>query len=168
MTIASASIALNINALEQGSNDMGTPSFSLAKAFLQAYTDGAGAAQMDRIFCDNRTIAATSNDDLDLSGALTGPLGAAFVLARLKLLCVQNPAGNDGNVTVGGAASAQVSTLFGDVADTIVIKPGGLLLLFAPDAGGHVITATTADILRIRNGGSASQNIPVIIGGSST
>lgn len=168
MTIASASVALNINAVETGANDMGTPSFSLARQFLQAFTNGAAANMIDRIFCDNRTIAAATNDDLDLAGALTGPLGAACVFARVKLLCVQNPSGNDGNVEVGGAAAAQFATIFGDVSDKILIKPGGLLLLYAPDAAGYVVTATTADILRIRNAGSASQNVPVIIGGSST
>lgn len=168
MPIASASIALNINAVETGANDMGTPSFSLARQFLQAFTNGAAAGMIDRIFCDNRTIAGNTSDDLDLAGALTGPLGAACVFARVKLLCVQNPAGNDGNVEVGGAAAAQMSTFFGAATDKVLIKPGGLLLLYAPDAAGHVVTATTADTLRIKNAGTGSQNVPVIIGGSST
>ena len=151
-----------------GSNDLGTPSFSLAKAVTQAFTDGAAANMFNRLFCDIRTIGATSNDDLDLAGALLDPLGGTFILARLKMLFVQNPSTNDGNVEVGGAAAAQVATIFGDVADKILIAPGGCLLLYAPNAAGHVITATTADILRIRNAGSASANIPVILAGSST
>jgi hypothetical protein len=168
MTIPSASIALSVNALEQNTNDMGTPSFTLARQFLQAYTNGAGANQIDRLFCDNRTINAASNDDLDLAGALLEPLGSAFVLVRLKLLVVQNPVTNDGNVEVGGAGAAQFSTMFGAVTEKVLIKPGGLLLLYAPDATGYVVTATTADILRIRNGGTATRDIPVIIGGCST
>lgn len=107
---------------------------------------GTGANQGDRVYSElDKSIAAAY--DLDLSGALLDAFGAAFVLARVKALVVIAKDTNTGNVVVGGDANAALVG-FGAAAHTIAVKPGGALVLFAPDATGWPITAGTGDILQ--------------------
>lgn len=147
--------------------DLSTPQSYLERTFEKSLASGTGAAQADLIFHDKRTIAATTNDDLDLAGSLTDACGATLTFAKVKLIYIENPSGNDGDVVVGAAASNQFVGPLGGATHTIAIKPGGCLLLASPVNAGWTVAAGTGDILRVRNAGSASQDIPVIIVGTS-
>jgi len=59
-------------------------------------------------------------------------------------------------VLVGGAASNQVATIFGATNDVLVIRPGGMFALTAPDNTGMAITASTGDLLKIANSSSGT------------
>lgn len=149
--------------------DLGTGTFSpdLAKTdFL--LTNGTGANQADRLWADTRTINASSNEDLDLAGSLTDAFGATITLARVKLIYVKAAAGNTNNVVVGGAASNGLLNWVADATDKINVRPGGVLLLAAPDATAYAVTAATGDLLRIANSGAGtSVTYDIVIVGSS-
>lgn len=130
--------------------DLGGASAPLDLRKVITMATGTGTGLADQIWHDDRQIAASGTDDLDLSGALTNALGASVAFARIKALLVLAADANTNNVLVGGAASAQFINWVSDATDKVVVAPGGLLLLVAPKAG-YVVTATTGDLLRIAN-----------------
>jgi hypothetical protein len=136
--------------------DVGRSEYPVNYSFSDAFTDGAGADQASKIFTDTRTIAISGTDDLDLNGVLIDPFGVALALTKIKVLIVRASRNNVNDVVVGGAASAQVASIFNAVTEKIKVKPGGTLCLIAPDAAGYAVTATSADLLRIANGGAGT------------
>ncbi len=119
-------------------------------------TNGTGANQASQQWHDRRTILASSNDDLDLAGVLTNAFGVTLTFTKIKAIGIKANAANANDVVVGNAAANGVSTIFGATTHTLKIKPGGIMILTAPDVNGYGITAATADILRIANGGAGS------------
>lgn len=54
-------------------------------------------------------------------------------------------------------------------SDIINIRPGGALILLAPDATGYAVTAGTGDLLRIANSaGSTSVTYDIILIGATS
>lgn len=164
---ATASVYVNLEALLEGAPDIGSASHRVTYGPGYVFTDGSGANQVANVFSDSRTIAASSNDDLDLNGVLTNALGASVALTKVRAIVIKAAAGNTNDVVVGNATSNGVSTIFGATTHTLKIKPGGVMALVAPDNTAYGITAGTADILRIANGGAGtSVSYDILILGS--
>lgn len=129
-------------------------------------TSGTGAGSADVLYSDTGTIAASSNTDVDLSGALANAIGGTSVFVRVKGLYVAASASNTNNVVVGNATSNAWATLLG-ATHTITLRPGAWILLGTgvADATGYAVTAGTGDLLRIANSGggtSVSYDLAVI------
>lgn len=154
------STRINLNAAfsVRTAADLGADSGTRALSVALSLTNGTAVGQADLVFTDTRTLAASTAEDLDLAGALVGPLGAAQVFARVKALVVVADAGNTNNVMVGGDAAAAWATWVGDVTDVVRLRPGATLALLAGDADatGYAVTATTADLLQIANSGAGT------------
>jgi hypothetical protein len=148
-------LRLTLTATLTKAYDLVTPSSPLSYIFNDDLGTGVGADQGDRIWNDERTLALSATEDLDLSGALLDPLGDAVVFARIKALIVAADAANTNTVDVGAGTAGLVGWI-GNVNDVVKVRPGGLLLLWAPDATGYPVTPTTADILKITNGGAGT------------
>jgi hypothetical protein len=128
--------------------------------------DGTGAAQADRVFSDTRTIAASSNDDLDLAGVLADAFGTVITFARIKGLYIAAAAANTNNVIVGAGTNPWNTWL--NTAGTVTLRPGEWVAGAVGDAVGHTVTAATGDILRIANSGAGTTvNYDIIIIGAS-
>lgn len=136
--------------------DIGTVRHSLGFNPNIAFTDGAGLNQAQQLFSDHRTIAASGTDDLDLNGVLKDAAGNLIALTKIKAILIRAAAGNANNVVVGGAPANQDFSMFGSATDKVQIKPGGFMMLCAPDANGYAVTPGTGDILRIANGGAGT------------
>lgn len=155
-------MALDVSLLLQGfithtsPADLSTPTDEWERTVQLDFTDGAGANQANRIFHDERTISASSNEDLDLAGSLTDKFGATITFARIKAIVVEASSANANNVHVGGAASNQFVNWVANSSDIIVVKPGGFFVLATPDATGYAVTAGTGDLLRIANSGAGT------------
>lgn len=148
--------------------DFAIPAAPLQKVFSKLLTSGTGADQADRIWHDQRTLTASSTENLDLAGVLTDSFGATVTFARVKLLWIYAAAGNTNNVIVGGEATNGWATWVGAAAHTVTIRPGGLMFLAAPDATAYAVTAGTGDLLKIANsGGGSSVTYDVIVIGAS-
>jgi hypothetical protein len=148
--------------------DLVTPEAAQTIKKALSLATGTGANQADKIFSDQRTIAASGTDTLDLNGGgLLDALGDAFNLARIKLLLVVAAAGNTNNVNVTRPAANGVP-LFLAAGDGLPVRPGGFFLWTAPDATAVPITAGTADLLDLVNsGGGTSVVYDIIIVGAS-
>jgi hypothetical protein len=160
-------IYLRLTARHTKTFDLMTPTGFLEKIVDKAIADGTGAAQADLSWHDIRTLAATSNDDLDLSGVLTDIFGATVAMAKLKMLYIENPTTNDGNLEIGAAGTNPIVGFFADISDKITIKPGGFVLIASPTVAGYAVAAGSADVLRVRNAGSVSVNYTIIAIGTS-
>lgn len=129
---------------------------TLNRKMLLALADGGGANQAANVFSDTRVLAASASESLDLAGALVNALGQTITFTKIKAVMVFAAAGNTNDVVVGGASSNGFITPFGAAAHTVRVKPGGCLILTAPDANGYAVTAATGDLLQIANGSSGT------------
>jgi hypothetical protein len=148
--------------------DLVTPEAAQTYKKAVSLATGTGANQADKVFSDQRTLGASATEDLDLAGGLTDALGDTITLARVKAILIYAAAANTNNVQVGGAAANQFVNWVADATDKINVRPGGLLLLVAPDATAYAVTAATGDLLRIGNSaGGTSVTYDIIIVGAS-
>lgn len=131
--------------------------------FLDTLADGTGLDQCDLEWEAQYTITSGSTQSIDLRGSLT-TLGQSVVMVRVKLIIIQVVTTTAGyTVEVGGVANDFCSHL-GATGDKIILRGGGLLLLYAPDATAYAVTAGTADILGIKNlaGGDCVVNVKIL------
>lgn len=158
MTIASAELSIGFKASQSGgTNSFGATYWNGAMSLVQGFVDGTTANKFDRLYMAERTINASSNDDLDLSGVLTDIFGATITAAELVgIILINAPKSGNANVsnlTLGAGSNPVVGFLGGTTPTVGPIKPGGCFVLMNPDATGlATITAGTGDILRIANG----------------
>lgn len=163
-------LAVVASALLTSTQDLGEARASMSKTYLAELANGTAAGQADRVFHDTRTLAASANEDLDLAGVLTDPLGATLTFAKVKGIIVAAASANTNNVVVGGAATNAFVGPFGAAAHTIAVRPGGVLALVcgSADATGYAVTAGTGDLLRVANSGAGSSvTYDVIVIGTS-
>jgi hypothetical protein len=149
-------VVVNIVGQVAGSNDLSSPVAPFNGKNALGFAPGTGAGQASKVFSDRRTVNASSNDDLDLAGSLVDPFGAACVFTGIKAIYVKAAAANVNDVVVGGHDTAAFLGPFADASDKVAMKPGEVLLITNRSANGWAVTATTADILRIANGGSGT------------
>lgn len=148
--------------------DLSTPTDALDYTERLAWSSGTGANAADMLWHDTRTLTASATENLDLAGGLTNSFGATQTFARIKLLMVKAASANTNNVLVGGDATSTFLTWVVAENDAVVVRPGGLLLLHAPDATAYAVTATTGDLLMITNSaGSTSVTYDIVIIGAS-
>lgn len=139
-----------------GSLDLASNVSSLRYTRQLDLTDGSGAGQANKMFHDQRTLAASGTENLDLAGSLTDPLGTTLTFTKIRALLIYAASANTNLVNVGGAASLGFTTWVGDVTDVVKVRPGGLFLLTAPDATAYAVTAGTGDLLTITNSSSGT------------
>jgi hypothetical protein len=157
MTTLAASIALAIAGSYSNALDINSVNYPLNFGPNYTFTDGSGAGQASKVFTDLRTLAASATEDLDLNGTtLLDAFGNAIAFTKIKGIIVVADAANTNDVVVGGAAANGFISPFGAATDKVKVRPGGMLVLVDPGAAGYAVTAATADLLRIGNGGAGT------------
>lgn len=154
---------------------LGTIDFGSLKQTIDVDTkdislvNGTGLNQADMLWMDRRTLTASSNEELDLAGALIDAFGATLTFARIKAILIKADATNTNDVHVGGAAANAFVNWVANSSDIIVVKPGGVFLLGTGHATAYAVTAGTGDKLKITNsaGGSSVIYDIIIIGASA-
>lgn len=140
---------------QTGDNDFGGPSFNATIEKLKTLINGTAADQADIAWADERTIAASGSEDLDLAGVLADAFGATVDMAEVVAILIIADAGNTNDVVVGDA-SAPVP-LFGGTNPTFSVPPGGFFFVAAPDASGlFTVGAGSTDDLKIANSSSGT------------
>lgn len=168
MPLNNTSIALTIAASLQSALDLGSAQYNFSTGKSVAYTSGVGASQVDKVWTDVRTIAASGTDDLDLAGALVDALGATITFVKVKAIFIAAADANTNNVVVGAAAANQFVGPFGAATHTVSVRPGGFFGIACKDATAYGVTAGTGDLLRIANSGAGTGvDYTVVILGTS-
>jgi hypothetical protein len=156
-----ASIALQLIATLKNVQAISTPTDAIPINLSQAIASGTAAGQANKIFRDRRTLASGASERLsmyDFGGALSS-LGVAFAQSKVLALLIYNRATVDGDdLVVGGdGTSAAWTSLFnGSGTATQRVKPGGYLLLIAPDTAGMAVVSPTNHLLKIANASGAN------------
>ena len=149
-------VRAEVDATFTGSADLGAAlTFSIPQPLPITLTNGTGSGQANQIFSDQRTLTASSTENLDLAGSLANPFGATITFATVKAIRVCAAAANTNNVVVGGAGTNTFNGPFSDATDKVAVKPGGCFLAVAPGVG-WTVTASTGDILLVANSGSGT------------
>jgi len=166
MTVTSE-IYAQIKARQTAAPDLGQASAEISAGIAVKLGAGTLAGQADRMWSDERTLAASATENLDLAGVLSDIFGAAASFAKVKAIIVVAAAANAGDIVLGGAASNGFVGPFGAAAHTVAVRPGGVVLL-ADAAGGWAVAAGTGDLLKVANGsGSAAGTYKIIVLGTS-
>lgn len=130
---------------------------------------GAGVGLADKLFYDQRTLNASTTEDLDLVGTLVDDFGVTFSPARIKMIYVEALAANTNNVIVGAASATQWAALLGTTG-TVTLRPGAFFMAVAgaTDATGYVCAAGSTDLLKVANSGAGtSVDYKIILVGCS-
>jgi hypothetical protein len=166
MTLIVASTSIT-EATHSAAADLSVPSDVLSYTKRFSLASGTGANQADRIFHDQRTLAASATEDLNLAGSLVDKFGATITFARIKEIKVYALRTNTNNVNVTRPAANGVP-IFLAAGDGMPVLPGGLLHWIAPNAAAIAVTAGTGDLLTFTNSaGSTEVTYDVIIIGAS-
>lgn len=165
-----ARLAVAASATQTAALDLASAQALLNKSYSMELADGVAAGQANRIFHDQRTLAASATEDLDLAGSLIDAFGSTLTFVKVKGLIVSAAAANTNNVIVGGASSNQFVSWAGGATHTVTVRPGAVFALFAgaADSTGYAVTAGTGDLLKIANSaGTTSVTYDVIVIGTS-
>ena len=136
---------------------------TISQSLTTTLLNGTAADQASQAFSDERTLAASTSEDLDLAGGLTDVFGNAIAFTKIKAIAIFADADNGDNVEVGGAASNGFNSWVGAVGDQVIIPPGGMFLLTAPDLAGFPVTSSTGDLLTINNADSGASGTYKIV-----
>lgn len=160
------SISLRVSATLTSALDLATVSVPLDKTYACTLSDGTGANQAQKIFHDQRTLAASGTENLDLAGTLTDALGQTITFSKIKAVVFFAASGNTNSVQVTRPAS-NGAALFMAAGDGIALLPGAAFAWFSPNATGVSVTAGTGDLITVTNSaGSTGVTYDVIIIGT--
>ena len=163
-----STITLKVDSTLTGTTELTTPTDTLNYAKKLNLLNGTGANKAESIWRDQRTLAASGTESLDIN-AQTDAFGATVAFTKLKAMIVCAASGNTNNVLVGGAATNALVNWVSDATDTIVVAPGACFMLTNPSSGGFGVTAGTGDLLKITNsGGGTGVTYDIIVIGETT
>lgn len=130
-------------------DDLADPTASLDLSLQDTLTDGRGSDEGNMAYWDSGSIAAGGNQDFDLVGSLTTAFGDTVNFDRVKGVIVKNTgtAGSNGDIRVVGQT---FSSWISAASDYVTVKPGGVMMFFAPGATAYDVSAGS-DTLRLTN-----------------
>jgi hypothetical protein len=134
----SASIELNIRAKQTGTADLGTPQITAVLEKILEFTPGTSAVgQANILFSDERTLAASTGEDLDVAGALTDALGATIASAEIVAIAIVAAAANTNDVQVTRPGSNGLAAFLA-AGDGVAVGTGDLIHVANSGAGTSV------------------------------
>ncbi|HVH49963.1 MAG TPA: hypothetical protein VM760_08835 [Sphingomicrobium sp.] len=155
-------IALRINLTQSGTGDIGTPKMRATVDKVLSLTEGTDATNKANIlFADTRTLAASANENIDLSGALSDAFGASIAAAEIVAIYIAAESTNTNSVNVTRPASNGFIGPFLAASDGVGIKPGEYALFVSQS--GWAVTAATGDLINVANSAGSTEVVFDII-----
>lgn len=146
-------IAIDYSSIVSGVTGRFQPSFGRDRVL----ENGTGLNQASVVYYEkSKSINATTNYDIDLSGVKVDAFGASATFTKVKKIYIENFSVVVGDVIEIGGAGSNEFLLFKASGDIYELGPGGEFSIVEPSLAGLPVTAGTGDILRIRN---ASSNV---------
>lgn len=122
------------------------------------WVNGTANDQADLHGQVDTAVAGSGNVDLDLR-AIEGPDGDALNGVELAGLIIEVPSGASGNISVKVAAANGVDFLDG-TTDSVVLRPGSVMVLLYPRDGGPTLGASDR-LINLANAGGTSTTVTV-------
>lgn len=116
---------------------------------------GTGLSQCDLEYRASLTLAASTNQDLDLNGVLKDTLGIACDFLKVRGIYVKAADGNTNDVIVKPGAANGFLGPFANAAHSQTLKAGGDWLVTNP-VNGWAVTAGTGDKFNFANSGAGT------------
>jgi hypothetical protein len=167
------SLSLDLRAsltwLLQDALDLSTITDVSKLEYAASLTSGVGSEQADRIWHDERTLAAAAADELVLSALESSVFGndVETALAKVKaVLIVVTTTDSGTELTIGNAASHAWVGPFNAAGDRLKLTADAALFLVNKQSGWSVGVGAT-DVLKIANTGSGSATYRIVIVGTS-
>lgn len=156
-----ADLSTPVDQINIGVGTSGSQGFSVVEA---DWANGTATSQANEWFHDQRTVAATTADNLDLAGSLTNKFGETLTFTTIKLIFFRiiSP---DGTKELHIGPRGQTNPWqgpWGGTGATVYSRTMGIFLWF-DNYGYGTITAGAADVLGVYNAGSGSLTYDVII-----
>ena len=126
------------------------------------HTSGTNANQMNQLWRGTVSLSGSGTNEINIAGGITNAVGTALDIAEVRFILVTATSTNGSTISIGGGSFV---SMFADSSDMIVLRPGGTLMLIAPDATGY---AKGSGVLRIINQSASAASATVYIGGSSS
>ena len=155
MAVTTSTVSVSMRVTETSAQALGSASYSPTLALTAILAAGTGDNQADRYYEATTTLAASASGNIDLAGSLTDAFGAALTFVKIRAILVTALAANTNDVLVGGVGTNAFIGPFGSNSQTQAVKPGGWWFVFAPKTG-WTVTAGTADLLKVANGGAGT------------
>tara|TARA_R110000787_G_scaffold104030_2_gene210738 strand:+ start:4777 stop:5286 length:510 start_codon:yes stop_codon:yes gene_type:complete len=128
-----------------------TPSDPVNQKYTIPFSNGTAANQGNMLWHDQRTIAASGTENLDMAGSLVSEFGTTITFTVLKGIVVYAATANTNNVDISRPSSNGL-VLFAAASDKLAgIRPGGLFAWIDPSAAGLTVTAGSGDLLTFTN-----------------
>jgi hypothetical protein len=166
----SVEIKASLAWLFQDAIDLTTISDASKLDYSKSLADGVAADQADKLWSDQRTVAAGANDDLDLTALVNTVFGSTLTinLARVKAVLIVNTSTTAGDELRldSSVANAFTAPFNGSATSQVEIGPDSALLL-SNKKDGWVVTAGTGDVLRIKNPGANPITYKIVVVGTS-
>jgi len=164
----SVALAARIRALLSVAIDHGNPAALLELDASINLANGLAADESDRLVSDQRTLAASANEELDLTGGFSDALGRTISFVEVTAILIRASAANTNAVRVGETSATPFLAGFGASTHRWDIAPGDFLFASCRAAGWPVVNGAS-DKLRIANaaGGSSVTYDIMIVGRSA-
>lgn len=156
MTLTLGSVSVRFRTFVTQTSDLLSGSLAQDVNFSDELTNGTGTDQANQTYFDNKTLAASGSQSYDLAGSLTDAFSNTITFARIKGIVVWNKS-TDGILQVGRGTGADgtnawdtwITSTAADGSEGVFVRPGGIFVLYTPDATAYAVTAGTVDILLI-------------------
>lgn len=175
MANLSVNLTANMNVSWYGDHEFGGPQFNQIIGSVLSLTNGTGANQADLVWMDERTLAGSTADLIDLTALPSQLTGTNINMVKPVAFMVINAPRNSstpntGYLVVGGSGNTYAGFFQAAGNGINPLRAGGVFLVTCPGATGFATPANgTTDLLRIYNN-NASEEITyqiVIIGRSA-
>jgi len=144
-----------------------TGSSTLTESFSDllswTHTTGTNANQMSTIVVSSGTLTNSQAVTLDLTSSVNG-FGDSVAFSTVRFLAAKASSSNVDAIEIGGTNANRFASWTGSTNGVVSVRPGGIMLLVAPDATGY--TVGTNGNLVVENTGTNSASYEVYIGGS--
>jgi hypothetical protein len=152
--------------------DLGSVADNSRLEYARSLADGTAVDQADRLWHDQRTLAGSASENLDLTNLTNTLFGSTVTVnfAKVKALLIINlatTAGEDLLVGGAGAGGNAWSAPFDADADAKIAVPADSMLLLVNKKNGWTVTNGSSDILKIANASGASVSYKIAIVGTS-
>jgi hypothetical protein len=159
----SGSITVGVDLRLVGAGDLGNPSAPVRVSKSISIASGTAAlGQADVLWADERTLAASATENLDLAGVLAGLIGGTVTVAEITAIYIEANAANTNDVAFLGAASNGFNGPLSGTTPKLTLGPSDFAMI--TNQKGWAVTAGTGDIVLVANtAGGTSVTYKVIL-----
>lgn len=130
--------------------------------------DGTVINTADVFVYDERTLGATTNEDLDLTAMANGPNGTTVDFSGgVKLFAIHFPSTNPGDFEIKPGSATGWLALFKDATDTLTYPPGTTAFLIINANDGDYPVTGSSKLINFNNTAGSSGTYKLLAVGAS-